>query len=263
MEAGQRVGRVSRKDRDRGLGGDQVEGTRAVLELLRAGRRPVRDVWLVRDAGSEEIETLARDADVRVHRIDRDTLDQRARSESPQGVIARAEALPEADLDKLLAATDAFLIALDGVTDPQNLGAVMRVADAAGATGVIVPRHRSARVTPAAAKAAAGAIEHVAIASVSGIPAALDRATRAGVWSVGLDSSGVGDVFALDIAERAIVLVLGAEGRGLSRLARERCDLVARIPMRAGVESLNVATAAAIACYEVVRRRDTLTTRPG
>jgi 23S rRNA (guanosine2251-2'-O)-methyltransferase len=139
----------------------------------------------------------------------------------------------------------------------------MRVADAAGATGVVVPRHRSASVTPAAAKAAAGAIERLPIAPVAGVPGALERTARAGVWSVGLDAAGDQEVFGLEVADRAVMLVLGAEGRGLSRLTRERCDLLVHIPMRGAVESLNVATAAAVACYEVVRRRDNLAERPG
>ncbi|MGH9026535.1 MAG: 23S rRNA (guanosine(2251)-2'-O)-methyltransferase RlmB [Acidimicrobiia bacterium] len=254
---------MSRSRSGGGLGGDQVEGTRAVLELLRAGRRRVRDVWLARDAGTEEIERLARDADVPLRRVDRDALARRARTESPQGVLAWAEPLPEADLDDLLADPTAFLVALDGVTDPQNLGAVMRVVDAAGATGIVIPRHRSASVTPAAAKAAAGAIESLRIAPVAGVPGTLDRAARAGVWSVGLDATGDHELFELEVADRAVLLVLGAEGSGLSRLTRERCDLLVRIPMRGAVASLNVATAAAIACYEIVRRRDTLTKRPG
>jgi 23S rRNA (guanosine2251-2'-O)-methyltransferase len=249
---------MSRARSASGLGGDQVEGTRAVLELLRAGQRRVHDIWLARDVGTEEIEALARAADIPVRRVDRDALARRARTESPQGVIARAEPLPAADFDRLLADPAAFLVALDGVTDPQNLGAVLRVADAAGATGVVLPRHRSASVTPAGAKAAAGAIEKVPVATVAGIPAALERASRAGVWSVGLDTSGDASVFGLELADRAVVLVLGAEGRGLSRLTRERCDTLVHIPMRGAVESLNVATAAAVACYEVVRRRDTL-----
>ena len=144
-------------------------------------------------------------------------------------------------------------MALDGVTDPGNLGAVLRVAETAGVTGVIVPRHRSARLSPAAVKAAAGAVEHLPVAAVSGVPALLDRAARAGVWSVGLDAEGEADVFALDVADRPLVVVLGAEGRGLSRLARERCDLVAAIPMRGALESLNVATAAAVACHAIAR----------
>jgi 23S rRNA (guanosine2251-2'-O)-methyltransferase len=166
-----------------GLGGEQVEGRRAVLELLRAGRRPVRTVSVSRsardDATLEEIRARAGDA-LRV--VGADRLDAIARSDAPQGVVATAAPLPSADLDELLAAVDAFLVALDGISDPRNLGAVARVAETAGATGLIVPRHRSAHVTPAVAKAAAGAIEHVPIALVAGIPNALERARSAAVW---------------------------------------------------------------------------------
>jgi 23S rRNA (guanosine2251-2'-O)-methyltransferase len=235
-------------------GTDQVEGRRAVLELLRARRRRVRAVWL---SGDElgDIEAQARAAGVRVQRVPRDQLDGRARTDAPQGVIATADPVREADLDALLADTRAFLVALDGVTDPGNLGAVMRTAEAAGATGIVVPRHRAARITPAVTKAAAGAIEHLPIASVSGIPSALERARRADVWTVGLDGDGDTELFDLAVAEQPLALVLGAEGRGLSRLARARCDVVASIPMHGAIESLNVAAAAALACYEIARRR--------
>lgn len=243
---------------DRGLGGDQVEGRNAVRELLRARRRPVRELWIApgRDAVVlEEILALAEAAGVRVERVTPEQLEARARSESPQGVLARAAPVVPAELDGLLAQPDAFLVALDGVTDPGNLGAVLRSAETAGVTGVVLPRHRSARLSPAAVKAAAGAVEHLSIATVSGVPALLDRAERAGVWSVGLDASGTADLFALEIADRPLVLVLGAEGRGLSRLARDRCDVVARIPMHGAIESLNVAAAAAVACHAIARLR--------
>ncbi|MFM8305409.1 MAG: TrmH family RNA methyltransferase, partial [Actinomycetota bacterium] len=156
----------------------------------------------------------------------------------------------------------AFLLALDGVTDPGNLGAVLRVAGAVGVTGVVVPRHRAALLTPAAVKAAAGAVEHVPVAPVGGIPAALERARRAAVWTVGLAAEGDASVFDLAVADQPLMLVLGAEGAGLARLTRERCDLLAAIPMPGPVDSLNVATAAAIACFEVLRRRS-LAAPPG
>ncbi|HEX6312071.1 MAG TPA: 23S rRNA (guanosine(2251)-2'-O)-methyltransferase RlmB [Acidimicrobiia bacterium] len=235
-------------------GTEQVEGRRAVLELLRAGRRRVRSVWLAGD-GLDEIEQRARAAGARVQRVPRDQLDRRARTDTPQGVVATADPVPETELDPLLRDDAAFLVALDGVTDPGNLGAVMRTAEAAGATGMIVPRHRAARITPAVAKAAAGALEHLPFVTVSGIPSALDRARRAHVWTVGLDADGDTALFDLALADQPLVLVLGAEGRGLSRLSRRRCDVVATIPMHGAIESLNVAAAAALACYEVARRR--------
>jgi 23S rRNA (guanosine2251-2'-O)-methyltransferase len=241
------------------LGAEQVEGRRAVHELLAAGRRRVRSVTIeeAREPSPllDEIADLAAGQGVRVRFVDSERLAHDARTEAPQGVIARAEPLAPAKLDELLADPEAFLVALDGVTDPQNLGAVLRTAEVAGATGAVLPRHRSAHLTPAAVKAAAGAIEHLPIALVPGVPHLLERASRAGVWTVGLDGAGKTPVFELEVADRPIVLVLGAEGRGLSRLTRQRCDVVASIPMRGRLASLNVAAAAAVACFEVVRRR--------
>jgi 23S rRNA (guanosine2251-2'-O)-methyltransferase len=201
----------------------------------------------------DEIIKLAERAGVPVRMTPK--IDQLSRTDAAQGVIARGDPLPLAVDDELLADPNAFLLALDGVQDPRNLGAILRTAEGAGATGVLLPRRRSVHVTPAVTKAAAGAVEHLPIALVSGIPALLERAGRAGVWAVGLDERGPGDLFSLELATEPVVLVLGAEGRGLSRLARERCDVLVRIPMLGRVSSLNVATAASLAAYEVARRR--------
>jgi 23S rRNA (guanosine2251-2'-O)-methyltransferase len=146
-------------------------------------------------------------------------------------------------------------LALDGVTDPGNFGSLLRTAACAGVGGVVVGRHRSAPLTAAAVKAAAGATEHVPIASVGGVPAALQRLSRAGIWLVGLDPSGAEEIWAGTLFDGPVALVLGSEGKGLSRLARERCDSLVRIPQRGPLESLNVAAAAAVACFEVARRR--------
>jgi 23S rRNA (guanosine2251-2'-O)-methyltransferase len=255
--------RRSEPARNKGSGrddrGQQVEGRRAVRELLVAGRRKVHEVLL--SAGADdtpelaELESLARSAGVRIRTVPPDQIERRARTNAPQGVIAFAAPVPAADLDDLLGDPGAFLVALDGVTDPQNLGAVMRSAETAGATGVVLATHRAAGLTPAVAKAAAGALEHLPVAFVSGVPGALDRAKRAGVWCVGLDADGDQSLFDLSVADAPLVLVLGAEGRGLSRLARARCDVIASIPMRGHIESLNVSAAAAVACTEIARRR--------
>jgi 23S rRNA (guanosine2251-2'-O)-methyltransferase len=186
-------------------------------------------------------------------------LEAAARSEAPQGVLAHAAPLPEADLDTLCRARSGeaapFLVAFDGITDPQNLGALLRTAVGAGATGAVLPRHRSASVTPTVAKAAAGAVEHLPIALVGGLPAALSRAKDLGVWVVGLDEGGDTSLFDLEVGTEPVVLVLGAEGAGLGRLTRARCDVVAAIPLRGPLPSLNVAAAGALACFEVARRR--------
>ena len=140
------------------------------------------------------------------------------------------------------------------MTDPGNLGALLRTAECAGVTGVVLPRHRAVHVTPTVAKAAAGAIEHLPMAVVSGLPAALARLRELGVWVVGLDMGGE-PIDRLTLADEPVVLVLGAEGRGLSRLVRQRCDVSSAIPLHGRLASLNVAAAAAIACWEISRRR--------
>jgi 23S rRNA (guanosine2251-2'-O)-methyltransferase len=230
-----------------------------VRELLTARRRRVRTVWLAADRSDDrgDLADLARERGADVRRVSRDELADLARTEAPQGVVAAAEPVEPADLSALLAAPSTFLVALDGVTDPQNLGAVLRGAETAGATGVVLPRHRAAHITPAVTKAAAGAIEYVPIAIVPGIPAAITQAARADVWTIGLDADGDVTIDDLVVADRPLMLVFGAEGRGLSRLARERCDVLARIPMHGRVASLNVAAAVAIACAAVARVRTT------
>ena len=248
---------VSNRSTRDALGGEQVEGRRAVLELLRAGRRQIRSVVVsssVRDDPAlAEIRELAGGA---LKVVGPDRIDALARSDVPQGVIATAAPLRAADLDELLQAPAAFVVALDGVSDPRNLGAVARAAETAGATGLILPSHRSARITPVVAKTAAGAIEYLPIALTGGIPNALERARRAGCWTIGLDVDAADrSLFDLDLADQSLVLVLGSEGRGLARLTSARCDVLVSIPMRGAIASLNVSAAAALACHEIARRR--------
>jgi 23S rRNA (guanosine2251-2'-O)-methyltransferase len=247
----------------RGLGGEQVEGRQAVRELLLGGRRRARDVWLAEDIDDApiigDIVELAGEQRVPLRRVSRGQLEAEARSEAPQGVLAHAAPLPESDLDSLCRhgrdGRPPFLLALDGITDPQNVGALLRTAECAGVSGVLLPRHRAAHVTPTVAKVAAGAIEHLDIALVSGLPAALSRVKELGVWVVGLDGAGDTSLFDLTVATEPVVLVLGAEGSGLGRLTAARCDVVAAIPLAGALGSLNVGAAGALACFEVARRR--------
>jgi 23S rRNA (guanosine2251-2'-O)-methyltransferase len=239
-----------------------VEGRQAVRELLAAGRRRVREVWLTGDREDapilRDIRELAESSRVLVREVGRGRFDAQARCEAPQGVLALAAPLPEADLDDLMTGSKAgapFLVALDGVTDPGNLGAVLRSAECAGATGVVLPRHRAVHVTPAATKAAAGAIEHLPMALAGGLPSAIARMRDAGIHVVGLDGAAPTSLYDLAGGDGPVCLVLGAEGRGLSRLVRERCDQVVAIPMRGRLGSLNVSAAAALACFEIARRR--------
>jgi 23S rRNA (guanosine2251-2'-O)-methyltransferase len=245
----------------RDLGGDQVEGRQAVRELLLAGRRRVHELWIANDDDRgplRDLADLASRSRVAVKRVSPGKLDSVARTDSPQGVLARCAPLAEVELESLAQSRKgvrAFLVAVDGVTDPGNLGALLRAAECAGVTGVVLPRHRSVHITPTVAKAAAGAIEHLPMTVVPGLPAALERLKGLGVWVVGLDGGGTARIDALPTAAEPIVLVLGAEGRGLSPLVRRRCDLVAAIPLNGRLASLNVAAAGAIATYEVARQR--------
>jgi len=246
----------------KGLGGEQIEGRHAVRELLLAGTRRTREVLFAADMDPaqilDEISDLAREQNVAFREVSRKKLDALARTDAPQGVVAFAAPLQPVGLEELAkrtAGTPPFLLVLDGVTDPQNLGSILRVAECAGVTGIVLPRHRAARITASVTKTAAGAVEHLPMAQVAGIPAALQRLKELEVWSVGLDMVAESTIFDIRVATDPVALVLGAEGSGISRLVRERCDVVARIPMGGSLGSLNVSTAAAVACYEVVRRR--------
>ncbi|MGC8627792.1 MAG: TrmH family RNA methyltransferase [Acidimicrobiales bacterium] len=246
-----------------GLGGGQVEGHHAVHELLMAGRRRAHNLWV---AGPErlnrplqDLAALARERGVAVQMKPPAVLARASRTDAPQGVIAWADDIEPVPLGELLAPRpaggQAFLLVLDGVTDPGNFGSLLRSAACAGATGAVVGRHRSAPLTPGAVKAAAGAVEHLAFAQVAGVPAALLEMSRAGLWVVGLDPRGEQDIWSVAVLARPLALVLGSEGGGLSRLTRERCDVLARIPQVGPLESLNVAAAGAVACFEVARWR--------
>ncbi|MDQ1465983.1 MAG: rRNA (guanosine2251-2-O)-methyltransferase [Actinomycetota bacterium] len=238
------------------VGGTEIEGRRAVLELLRAGTREVRSVSLSEGVAHDDmVDAIVEAAGTKLRMVSPDRLRASAQTDAPQGVVARAEPLRSADFDALLADPRAFLVVLDGVTDPRNLGAIVRAAETAGVTGMVIAKHRSAPVSATAAKTAAGAIEYVPIALVGGIPAALERAKRAGVWCIGLDGDSGTTLTDLPFATEPLAIVLGAEGRGLSPLTRRRCDALARIPMRGAIASLNVAAAAAVACHEIARRR--------
>jgi 23S rRNA (guanosine2251-2'-O)-methyltransferase len=257
-----REGEAPRKV-EKGLGGEQVEGRQAVRELLLAQRRKVHEIWISGDLQGtdavDDIEALAAANRVPIAYVARRRLESEARTEAPQGVLAKAAPIPEADLAPFLRrgrAGKPFIVAVDGVTDPGNLGAIVRSCDGAGVDVVVVPRHRAVHVTPTVAKASAGAVEHMPIAVVSGLPTTLQRCRDAGIWIVGLDDAADKSLFEIgDLAVEGICLVLGAEGAGLSRLVRERCDVIVSIPMRGRLSSLNVSAAAALATYEISRHR--------
>lgn len=203
----------------------------------------------------EDIELLAADRRVTIREVGRTTFDSLTQTESAQGVFADAEPLPTHEIEDLIDGPNPFLVMVDGLTDPHNVGAIFRSADAAGVTGIILPKHRSARISATVAKTAAGAIEHVPIATTAGVPSAIQLLQKHDVWVIGLDEGGTRSIFDLDLADQPLCLVLGAEGPGLSRLTRERCDELVSIPMQGAVASLNVSAAATVAMFDVARRR--------
>jgi len=260
--ANSRASAPRRQNAPRGLGGEQIEGRQAVRELLLAGTRRVREVWVASDMDDavvlDDIAELAMSVGVPVRDVTKAKLLAEARTEAPQGVLAKANELPETELEDLVVPRGGgkpFLLLVDGVTDPGNLGALLRSAECAGVTGVVLPRHRAVHVTPTVTKAAAGAVEYLPMALVGGLPTAIRQLQQAGIWVVGLDAAGDQPLFDLRLAADPVALVLGAEGSGLSRLVRERCDAVATIPLKGRIDSLNVAAAGALACFEVARGR--------
>jgi 23S rRNA (guanosine2251-2'-O)-methyltransferase len=245
------------------LGGDQVEGRQAVLELLTVGRRRVRRVLLAEDQDPspqlDRIEELAARLRVPVETVPRHRLDAQARTEAPQGVLAVAQPVEPVALEDLCAPSrqgaPPFLLVAAGITDPRNLGALLRSAECAGVSGVVLPRHRSARLSPTVAKTAAGAIEHLSFAVVGGIPAALSMLSALGVWSVGLAGESSQSLYDLPLGEGPLALVVGSEEKGLAPLVRRRCDAVVSIPQHGALPSLNVGVAGAVAAFEVARQR--------
>ena len=233
-------------------------GRNAVLEALR-GRRSVHRVW----CGDERLAAVVarRAPEVPLETVAPAELERLAGSASHQGLACEADPYPYADAASLLDGDQAVVVALDQVQDPQNLGAVSRSAEGAGAAGLVVPERRSAEVTPAVCRASAGAVEHLAIARVRNLADYLAAAKHTGAWVYGADASAERSYTDLDWRGR-VVLVLGSEGRGLRPRVRAACDELVRLPLRGRVESLNVSAAAAVLLYEIVRSRAAGEARP-
>jgi 23S rRNA (guanosine2251-2'-O)-methyltransferase len=242
-----------------------------VLELLRAGGSArVARVFVAEGAGRDEVEQAARAAGVSVEHAPRHRIAELSGAEGAahQGVVAEVAPFEYADLEELLdragpqappqqaARQPPLIVALDGVQDPHNLGAIVRSAHALGAHGVVIPQDRAAQVTPAVEKAAAGALAWCPVARVVNLARALDAMRERGLWTAGLAADGAEDLDRADLTG-PLALVVGAEGTGLRRLVREKCDRLLRIPMAGpgGVGSLNASVAAALALYEVARQR--------
>ncbi|MCL2030383.1 MAG: 23S rRNA (guanosine(2251)-2'-O)-methyltransferase RlmB [Oscillospiraceae bacterium] len=237
----------------------QVEGRRAVAEALRAGHPPDKVYALKGAEGLGALLGQARAKGAVIVECDRRRLDAMAQTANHQGVIALLAPVSYAETDDLFRLAEErgeppLLVVCDGVEDEGNLGAVIRSAEAAGAHGVIVPKRRSAGLSPVTVRASAGAAEHLPVARVPGVPACLRALKERGVWLYGADAAGDRSLFDADLSGPSAIIV-GAEGRGLSRLTAESCDFLVSIPMRGKVGSLNVSAAAAVMLYQAVRCR--------
>jgi 23S rRNA (guanosine2251-2'-O)-methyltransferase len=231
---------------------DLIYGLRPVAEALRSKHREVHEV--LDSVGDREVASEAAARGVRLRRVRRGRVEELAPGAVHQGVAARVGAYPYSSLTEILAAPEPLVVVLDGVTDPRNLGAVLRVADGAGASGVVVPKDRAVGVTAVAVKASAGASEHVRVARETNLRRALDKMKEAGVWAYAAEG-GAGSAYTnLDLSG-PVAFVLGSEGRGVRRLIREGCDDVVSVPMRGMVSSLNVSVAGAILLFEARRQR--------
>ncbi len=228
-----------------------IYGSRPVLEVLQSGRRKVFEIF---DAtGDEEIAKAAAIRGVNPKRVSRQQVDELARGGVHQGVVARVEPYPYSGLGEMLAAPQPLILVLDGVTDPRNLGAVLRAADGAGAGGIVIPKDRAAGVTAAAVKASSGASEHMRVARETNLRRAIAQMKEAGLWVYAAEAGGT-PYSELDLTG-PVGLVFGSEGRGVRRLVREACDGEVSVPMLGSVGSLNISVASAVLLYEVRRQR--------
>lgn len=233
-----------------------LAGRRPVLEGMR-GRAQVRRIYTEPQRAYPDIVEAAEAQGIPLANRDRAELDRMSDGVRHQGVVALAEDYQFSDLDEIVARADgaAALVALDQVTDPQNLGAIIRSAVTLGLDGVIVPKHRAAGITGAVVRASAGATEHASIARVTNLQRTLLSLSDSGMEIVGLDAGANIDIRALEPSSTGRVLVVGSEGKGLRRMVRQRCDIVVHIPQKGPMDSLNASVAAAIAMYEILGKR--------
>jgi 23S rRNA (guanosine2251-2'-O)-methyltransferase len=239
-------------------------GRQPVRETLRAGRRQVFKLVLaqgIKPAGVvRQILNLAEQADIPVQTVNRRELDKLGGEVNHQGLAAEVSGYPYVNLAEpmeaaRLSGTPPFLLLLDHIQDPQNLGSLLRTAEAAGVHGVVIPGRRASGVTPAAVRASAGAAEQVRVAQVTNLVRAMEQLKKEGVWMAGLEAAPGAQLYTEADLRGPLGLVVGSEGQGLARLVRERCDYLIRLPMLGQVESLNAAVAGAITLYEARRQR--------
>ena len=240
---------------------DRIEGKNAVTEALRAGRT-IDKVFIARgekDASLSHIASLAKQAGIVVAEADKRKLDAMSQTGAHQGVIAMAAVTAYVEIDDILEiaksrAEPPLIVICDEISDPHNVGAIIRTAECVGAHGVIIPKRRNAGMTAVVSKTSAGAVEHMAIARVANITSAIEKLKKAGVWVYGASSEGNGQLWQSDLTGAAAI-VIGSEGEGLGRLVSENCDFMIRIPMVGKISSLNASVSASVILYEAFRQR--------
>ena len=243
------------------MGQEVIWGRQAVAEALRARRRGLRALYLARGIDErpiEEILAMARDAGTEISRVPKEDMDRRAPGTVHQGVVGVFDAYPYVDVREILrrakaSLEDPLVIVAANIEDPHNLGSILRTADCAGAHGVILPRRRACGVTPAVVRVSSGASEHMAVARVTNLVRTIEELKEERLWVYGAEADG--DSIYQTSLSGGVALCFGAEGSGLPRLLRDRCDGLVSIPLRGRVHSLNVGVAAGIAIYEVIRQR--------
>lgn len=242
---------------------EYIIGRNPVIEALKSGR-DINKIWVAEGANKGQIHTvlqLAKEQGVIVQQAPNKKLDQLAEG-NHQGVIAHVAAYKYAELDDLFRTAEKqqetpFFLILDEIEDPHNLGSIMRTADAVGAHGIIIPKRRAVGLTAAVAKASTGAIEYIPVVRVTNLTRTIEELKERGIWIAGTDAKGTDDYRGLD-GTMPLGLVIGSEGKGMSRLVREQCDFLVRLPMAGKVTSLNASVAAGLLMYEVYRKRHPL-----
>lgn len=243
---------------------DFLTGKNPVAEALK-GNHPINKIWIAegsRKAQINEVVQLSKRNGIQVQYVPRKKLDQLVSGTNHQGVVAGVAAYSYSDVDELLRRAEKkqeapFFLMLDELEDPHNLGSILRTADAAGAHGVIIPKRRSVGLTSTVAKTSAGAIEHVPVARVTNLARTMDDLKKHNIWFVGTDAKAGTDYRDVDV-DLPVCLVIGSEGKGMSRLVKEKCDFLVNIPLKGRVTSLNASVAAGLLMYEVLRGRSSV-----
>lgn len=240
---------------------NKLEGRNPVLEALKS-KRPINKILISKgekEGSIKQIITLAKESGIVLQEVEKSILDSMSSTHSHQGVIAYVSVKEYVEVEDILKIAEeknepAFLIILDSITDVQNLGSIIRTANAVGAHGIIIPKRRAVGLTATVSKASAGAIEYVPIARVTNLAQTIEQLKKNNIWVVGTDTSGEKAFFENDL-RGPVALVIGSEGEGMGKLIREKCDFVVNIPMKGEISSLNAAVAGAIVMYEILKQR--------